>query len=112
MIDTGATEMNPWIGIAIEVLTVFGSVALVLFKLGRTVERFELIGAQQAKEITELKEAIKDIGKVITTQAVESKRSDVFAERLNRQDALIENLRRGEGYILPIARRLKGQLDE
>lgn len=71
-----------------------------IFRLGRAVERFEHIGAQQAHEITELKDTVKVIGELVTKFAVQTHRQDTLEDRINRQEQTIEDLRRGEGYIL------------
>ena len=47
---------------ATEIFSIVGSVALLLFRTGRMTERFELIGAQQAKELAELAEGVGPLG--------------------------------------------------
>ena len=49
--------------------------------------------------VGELKEDIKALNKVITEVAVQTQRLDQMAERMNRQDRMIDELRRGIGFI-------------
>lgn len=39
----------------VEIISTIGAVGVVVYKLGRTVEKFEAIGRQQASELSELK---------------------------------------------------------
>lgn len=84
-----------------------GSVAAVVYKLGRAVEKFEAIGAQQASEITQLKAEVKIVTEVMTKIALTTQRQDVLEQRLNRQEQLLDDVRRGEGMILPLNRHLE-----
>lgn len=85
-------------GLAINLIAIF----VAIYKLGLAVGKFEKIGEQQASEITQLKEAVKGVGELITKLAVQTQRQDVFSERLNRIEKLLDDMRRGEGYILPL----------
>lgn len=91
--------------LAIELVTVVGSVGIVVYKLGNVVARFEAIGEKQAGEIGELKEDVKSLSKILTELALQSQRQTALQEQVNRIDRLIEDLRRGEGFILPFPPR-------
>lgn len=64
--------------------------------------KFETIGKQQAVEISELKEEVKAVSKVVTQMAVQNTRLDAMAQRMTIQEKLIDDLRRGEGFIYPL----------
>ena len=61
--------------------------------------KFETIGIQQASEISQLKDEVKEVAKVVTALAVQSTRLDTMGSRLAMQEKLIDDLRRGEGFI-------------
>lgn len=92
-------------GLIVESLTTLSAVGVVVYKLGRAVEKFEAVGKQQAKEITELKEEVKIIADVVTKLALANQRQDVLEQRQNRYEAIVDDLRRGEGYIFPLMQR-------
>ena len=98
MMETG---LGVW-GLAVETITTLLAVAAVVYKLGRAVEKFEVIGKQQAMEIGELKTEVKVVADVLTKLALANQRQDVLEERLERQEQLVDDLRRGEGYVLPL----------
>lgn len=86
----------------VELIVLLGGGGTVIFKLGSAVTKFELIGTQQAGEISELKKQVEGLGKIITAMAVEKTRLDGHADRLNRVEKQLDELRHGEGYVLPI----------
>lgn len=77
------------------------AVIIAVYKMGRAVEKFENIGTQQAHEIAELKIAVTTVSKLITETSLQSQRLDMIEERMGQQYRLIEEMRRGEGFILP-----------
>lgn len=91
--------------LAVELVTIIGSVGIVVYKLGSVVTRFEAIGEKQAGEIGELKEDVKAVSKILTEVALQNQRQSALEERVNRIDRLLEDLRRGEGFILPFPPR-------
>ena len=68
------------------------SVAGLLYRLGGMTARFELIGAQQAVEIKELKDSIKEIQKVITAQALTTQRLDTIDARVLAEGQRLDKL--------------------
>lgn len=86
----------------IEIVSFVGAGLGIIFKMGKMTERFELIGKQQAKEITELKTEVKALSNVMTLVAVQKERLDSQAERLNLLDQRYEDLRHGEGFVFPL----------
>jgi len=89
------------------IIIILGGIANLLaigagiYKLGGAITKFEQIGLQQKDEISQLKDAIKIVGDLMTKMALQTQRQDTFSERLNRIERLLEDLRRGEGMILP-----------
>lgn len=51
------------------------------------------------KELSDVKEELKGLAKVITEQAVQQTRLDEQSRRMNRIEQNIDDLRRGKGYI-------------
>lgn len=100
-----AMELETVVKIIEAVAIVLGG-GIVLFKIGRAVEKFELIGKQQAQEIKELKIAVRDIGEVMTKVALQTQRQDTFAERLTLFERQLDDLRHGEGFIYPLTAHL------
>ena len=100
MIVTVPMDLDPnYMRIIIETLTTVGGVGVVVYKLGRAMEKFESVGKQQAKEITELKGEVKIIGEVLIKIALTTQRQDTLEERINRNETMLDELRRGEGFI-------------
>lgn len=82
-----------------EIISIVGTGIFVVFKVGRATERFELIGQQQAKEITELKETVKAVAAAqtasISDRAMIASQGQMLAE-LRKEFNL---LRSGQGWI-------------
>lgn len=93
-------EVAALAGVAVAITNII-AIVVAVYKLGRAVERFENIGKQQAIEIHELKETMKVVSEIITKVALQNERLDSHSGRLGRMEETIEDLRRGEGYILP-----------
>lgn len=92
-----------------ETLVVMGSAGAVIYKLGSAVAQFTAIGEKQALQISNQADAIKEIKNTLSvvsgavaTMAVEKVRIDGLEVRVMEQSRLIEDLRRGEGMILPL----------
>ena len=90
----------------VEILSIFGTGLLVVFKVGRATERFELIGQQQAKEITELKDAVKAVAAAQASALADRARVDnqgaIIAATQQRQDLLekrLYELSHGRGFV-------------
>lgn len=91
------------IGVVSVVITVAGAAVRISMQVGKAVERFELVGTQQAREIREIKEAVTKFGDVVSlvavqkeeirslreTEAQNTKRTDeTFSRVFARLDAL------------------------
>jgi hypothetical protein len=87
-----------------ELIAIVGGGGILLFKLGRAVSRFEIVGEAQAREITQLKDTVKSVADLITKYALQTQRLDNCMDRLEHCERLIDDLRRGEGFILPISK--------
>ncbi len=86
----------------VEIASVLGGVVFVSVRIGRTSQRFETISAQQAKEIGELKDNVRELSKLVTSNALLDQRVVNLAERMNRIDVRMDELAHGEGYVLPL----------
>lgn len=84
-----------WLQTAIFAVVLLG----ILWRLAVMATKFETIGIQQASEISQLKDEVKEVAKVVTALAVQSTRLDTMGSRLAMQEKLIDDLRRGEGFI-------------
>lgn len=76
----------------------------ILWRIATMATKFEAFGKVQAGEIKELKDEVKEIAKVVTQMAVQTTRLDAMAQRISMIEKLIDDLRRGEGYIYPLVR--------
>src|SRR6185312_12916249 len=91
------------VGFIVGLVMNFLGIAGGLYKLGSVVARFELIGERQAAEITELKKAVQTVMELMTKVALQNQRQDAFADRMNNFENLLNSLRKGEGFILPLS---------
>lgn len=108
----GSTIMSGGVVITIVIGTVAFLVNLIAifvatYRMGRAVEKFEQIGLQQAGEISALKKAVESVADLMTQTALQSQRLDNLSARVTRNDQLIDDLRRGEGMILPLEAAMK-----
>jgi hypothetical protein len=83
----------------VELVGFLGSAALILFRMGRITERFEMIGKHQAAEITELKLGVEKLSLLMTEVALQKQRLDTMDRRQETLDKRYEDLRRGVGKI-------------
>lgn len=74
-----------------EVILVIIGIGGILYKLGGMTEKFEMIGKQQAVEISDLKDAVKEfvkntarVERMEERQLNEGKRLDNLESRLNK----------------------------
>jgi hypothetical protein len=84
----------------IEIVSMLGGGGLVAFRLGKNSQVVREAMRQQAAEIAMLKDEIKELSKLVTEVAVQSKRLDILEQRY-------EELRHGEGFVFPLAANLQ-----
>jgi hypothetical protein len=84
----------------IEIVSMLGGGGLVAFRLGKNSQVVREAMRQQAAEIAMLKDEIKELSKLVTEVAVQSKRLDILEQRY-------EELRHGEGFVFPVAATLQ-----
>lgn len=77
---------------------VFGGGA-ILIKMGRMMGEFTTIGKQQAAEINEIKQEVKQLNTLITTVAVQKAEMSSIREELALLRRWYDELRHGRGYI-------------
>ena len=85
----------------IEIVSILGGGGMVAFRLGKNSQVVREAMRQQAAEIAMLKDEIKELSKLVTEVAVQSKRLDILEQRY-------EELRHGEGFIFPLAAQMHG----
>lgn len=92
------TEISIVIGLVVNVVAII----IAILRVGHAIGKFETIGAQQAMEIKELKLATAKLGDVIKDLAVQSNRQDNIETRQLVLERHMDELRRGDGFILPL----------
>ena len=80
----------------IEIVSILGGGGLVAFRLGKNSQVVREAMRQQAAEIASLRDEIKELSKLVTEVAVQSKRLDMLEQRY-------EELRHGEGFVFPLS---------
>jgi hypothetical protein len=85
----------------IEIVSILGGGGMVAFRLGKNSQVVREAMRQQAAEIAALKDEIKELSKLVTEVAVQSKRLDILEQRY-------EELRHGEGFVFPLATHVRG----
>jgi hypothetical protein len=74
-------NINGLTKLIIEAFTLISSGGFILFRIGQMTQKFELIGRQQAKEISELKENIEKLNEMLVQMANQNGRINVMEER-------------------------------
>lgn len=90
-----------WIELGISTITTIVAVGFAIFRLGRAVEKFEVVGRQQSMELSEMKSELKILTTVVKDLALQNQRQDMFEDRLGRYERTVDDLRRGVGWIGP-----------
>jgi hypothetical protein len=84
---------------SLEILSIVAGVGVILYRLGQTTQRFEMIGSQQATEISKLAAGQQRIEELMTRVAVQTQRLDNQDQRLVAMERRWDEVRRGEGLI-------------
>lgn len=79
----------------IEVLASLGAGATVLIMGGRMTGRIE-------SAITTLQADVRKLNEVVSSVAVQGQRLDTHDHRIDLIERLVDDMRRGEGYVLPL----------
>jgi hypothetical protein len=93
-------EMGEEIKLAVELAGFLVTLGVMVWRLSSATTKFELIGAQQASEISQIKRAIEKIDAVITAVAVQNTRLDNMDERFGRLERQLDEYKRGEGLTV------------
>jgi hypothetical protein len=105
------SDLTDFIKLAFEAVSFVGSAVVVVWKLSSAITKFELIGTQQATEISSIKISLEKMEAVVSVVAVEKTRMDNQADRisqldarmenrLNRMEALIDDMRHGRSFVI------------
>ena len=78
----------------LEIISIIGSAALLMYRLGRTTERFEQVGTQQAAEIGQLKIAIEKMGALAVVTARQDDRMNAMDQRRLTQGQRLDEFQR------------------
>src|SRR5438445_3230342 len=87
--------MNEWVplvGLAIQTLLILGGGYAI-------VVRADVMTKALRQEVRAMQEEVKGLTAVITTQAVHAERMDNMSKRVTILHQLVEDLRRGRGYV-------------
>lgn len=84
---------------AVELLAIVLGGGAILIKMGRMMGEFATIGKQQAGEIAEIKQEVKQLNTLITTVAVQKAEMSSIREELSLLRRWYDELRHGRGYV-------------
>lgn len=87
----------------LEIISIIGGGGLVVFRLGRAMATFETVGRAQGQEIRELKDSVKELGKIVVNQALQNQRLDQIGQQQALLAKQLDELRHGEGFIYPLS---------
>lgn len=90
------TEFAVIVGLGVNVI----AIVIAILKVGQAIGEFRAIGLQQAQEIKELKHATAKLGDIVTDIAVQTTRQDNLEKQHVILQQQLEDLRRGDGFIL------------
>jgi hypothetical protein len=84
---------------SVKALGIIGGAVVILLRMGRMAGQFEMIGKQQAQEITEIKREMKVMSDTVTTVAVQKNEIANIHEDITRLYRWYDELRHGRGYV-------------
>jgi cell division protein FtsB len=85
-------EWVPIAGLALQTILILGGgYAMVV--------RADMMTKALSQEVQGMKEEVKGLASIITTQAVQAERMDGLSKRLTMLHETVEDLRRGRGYV-------------
>jgi len=76
----------------VTLVAIIGGGGVIVFRMGRMTEKFELIGVQQSREISELKTGMSKVEGVLIAMANQNGRIDRVEDRQSNQGARIDSL--------------------
>lgn len=81
-------------------------VGVGLYRIGRMSERVEAAIEKQSENMAAVQTELRKLNEVVTNQALQAQRLDIYESRQDRIERLVDDLRRGEGHIYPLDRAL------
>ncbi len=90
-----------------EIVAFLGGGGMAVYGFGRMSGRITSAITTQATSITLLQTDVRELNKLITAVALQTQRLDTHDHRLDVNETHWEELRRGEGYLLPLNLRAK-----
>lgn len=88
---------------SLNIIALVGGGIIILLRMGRMMGAFETIGAQQATEIGEMKQELKNLNALITTVAVQKAEMASMQQQISLLTGWYDELRHGRGYVLNAA---------
>jgi hypothetical protein len=86
-----------------------------IYRIGRNTQKTESaitraneVASEQKKEMSDLKVEIRKLSEVLTAMAVTTTRVDNLSDGVTELRQLVNELRRGEGFIFPIGTHVPG----
>lgn len=98
MIESGLSSIDSILKLC-EIGSILIGGGLVFFRLGETTSKMEAAMKAQASEISELKEDVKVVSRLLTDVAVQDQRLNTIDKRLEVLDRRYEDLRHGRGFV-------------
>lgn len=80
---------------------------LVVYRFGRSTKATDYAIAQMSSSITEIKSEVAAMRALMTEVALQNQRLDNQGQQIAMLQRTVEDIRRGEGFILPLAHPAK-----
>lgn len=93
----------------IEILSILGGGGVVTYKFGRMSEKVEAAITVQGRNIVALQDDVRKLNELVTSVALQGQRLDTHDRRIDLIEQRWEDLRRGEGYVLPLERSFRAK---
>jgi cell shape-determining protein MreC len=97
----------------VQTIAILLGIPVIAFRLGRGAESLKssiktqgLIVTNLANEFRELKDEQKEFRKVLTEVSLQNQRLDNQGSQITQLFRTVDDLRRGEGFIMPIGTHL------
>lgn len=86
----------------VSLLALVGGGYIIVFKMGKAVNRFESVATMHGEAIKDLKESLKLISEAVMRQAIQEERITQISKRQTSLEATVKELQHGEGFIFPL----------
>jgi hypothetical protein len=114
MVDDIGPQWGAILQIAQTLAVVIGG-GFGVYRIGRNTQKTESaitraneVAIEQKEEMSDLKKEVRKLSDVLTTMAVTTTRVDNLSNSITELRQLVNDLRRGEGFIFPIGAHIPG----